>query len=79
MPPTTTTKRTRKPGKGCRGAKAVRGVDRGAAMVLMRKRRKLCRACTQKSDCYVAHQEGCSQRRILSDPKKSCPGDPSCW
>ena len=31
-----TTRQIRRTGKGCRGAEAVRGIDRGAAMVLMR-------------------------------------------
>ena len=48
-------------------------------MVLMRKRKKLCRACTQRADCYIAHQDKCSQERLLSDPKQFCPASRRRW
>jgi len=64
---------------GCHGSKARRGTDRGEMGLLYRQRRRLCRTCTQKEMCYIAHQKPCSQRRLLSDPKMFCPVEPPKW
>lgn len=75
----TVQKKRRRPCKGCRGAKAIRGVDRNAAAALFNRRKKACRACGVKTGCFIAHQTPCSQRRLLSDPKKFCPRSPPRW
>jgi len=64
---------------GCRGAKAVRGVARGAAAALYRQRKRICDACDQKEACFIAHQKPSLQRRTLSDVDRSCPADPPRW
>jgi hypothetical protein len=63
----------------CRGAKAVRGPDRGAAAALFRRRSAICRDCDVRDGCYVAHQPLCSRRRIWMDARKFCPADPPRW
>lgn len=70
---------TQRRDKGCRGVKAVRGADRGAMAALQSRRKKICRVCDEKAGCFIANQEACSQRRMLSDPKKFCPADPPRW
>jgi len=47
--------KTQRRDKGCRGVKAVRGVDRGTMAALQSRRKKICRACDEKGWCFIAH------------------------